>query len=469
MYNYHFQKSALSGWWLKSGYLFSRIDDAGRTDKLIDSNSLQVYDNDDGLVYARLHGLFTPIKTDVEATISFQHFFERKDTHDMEDDLVSILSTTRDNVTVYTLGADLQTTTELLKNRLRLQYGGMFYRDWVDASQKIRQTRFDWLGSNSATYPSDSKHDNYGVFSLLEGDPISTENQHILRLSGGVRLHGTKGQAPARLDLPESDFDYLGFVFLGGIQYLYKELATVAFTFSQGFRAPNLNESVMFGDTGRYFHIPNAKLKPEQSDTFELLTRLKLGRVTMGAAGYISLLTDLIKRKETTWEDQAIIDGKPVARDINGSEGRLYGIEGQLGVDLSHGFSTQANLTYTRGDEIMPDDTTVPIKLIPPLFGYLGFRYDMPQNAFWKGFIETYFRFARKQKRLSEEDEKDARIPEGGTPGWGTWNIAMGYSAWERVQILLRGENLLNKKYKYHGSGIFGAGTNVILNVRFNY
>jgi outer membrane cobalamin receptor len=466
---YHFLNPALSGWWLKSGYLFSRIDDAGRTDKLFDSNSLQIYDNDDGLLYAKLHGWFDPIKTSVDATISFQHFFERKDAHKMADDLVSILSTTRDDITVYTLGADLQTTTELLKNRLRLQYGGMFYRDWIDTLQKTRQTGYEWMRSDIASFPSGSTYDNYGVYSLLEGDPISAGRQHILRLSGGVRLHGTKGQAPARLNLPGTDFDSLGFVFLGGIQYLYKEIATTAFTFSPGFRAPNLGESVMLGDTGKYFHIPNAHLKPEESDTFEVLTRLSLGPVTLGVSGYVSLLADLIKREETTYEGQLTIDNKPVARDINGNEGILFGVEGQLGLDLSHGFSTQANLAYTRGDEILPDDTTVPLTRIPPLFGNVGLRYEMPQNTFWKGFVETYVRFARQQTRLSEEDEKDARIPEGGTPGWSTWNIAMGYTAWQRVQILLRGENLLNKKYKYHGSGIFGAGTNVILNVKFDY
>lgn len=466
---YHFDSRLLEGWNIKGAYLFSRIEDAGRTDKLVDSNSLQMYDNDDGLVYARMHGVFKPIQTSFDLTLSFQHFYEKKDNHKTADDLFTILSTNQDTTLVYTLGTDLQATSSLLEERLRLQYGGMFYRDWVDTSQKNRQAGEDWEDSNIATFPAGSSYDNYGVFALIEGDPISTRSQHILRLSGGVRLHGMQGKAPARLDLPQSDFDFLGFVFLGGIQYLFQQNATVAVTFSQGFRAPNLNEAVMLGDTGKYFHIPNDSLKPERSDTFELLTRLRFGRFTLGASGYISLLQDLIKREESTWQGQTTIDDKPVAKNVNGNEGILLGLESQLGVDLGAGFHFNAHLTYTYGKEMMSDGSEAPLTRIPPLYGYFNLRYDMPAITFWKGFVETYFRFADKQTRLSAEDESDVRIPEGGTPGWWTWNVAMGYTGWERIHLLVRAENLLNQKYKYHGSGIFSPGTNVSLSLRLVY
>jgi outer membrane cobalamin receptor len=84
---YRFSKGFFSDWHLKVGYLFSQIEDAGRTDKLYDKHSLQVYDNTDHLVYGRLHMMFQPIKTSADLTISFQHFFERKDTVTVGQDL----------------------------------------------------------------------------------------------------------------------------------------------------------------------------------------------------------------------------------------------------------------------------------------------------------------------------------------------------------------------------------------------
>jgi outer membrane receptor protein involved in Fe transport len=51
------------------------------------------------------------------------------------------------------------------------------------------------------------------------------------------------------------------------------------------------------------------------------------------------------------------------------------------------------------------------------------------------------------------------RIPEGGTPGWWTANLRLGVTR-SHVRFGLTFENLGNETYKYHGSGIYGAGTN---------
>ena len=60
---YRFSNGFFSDWRISAGYLISRIDDAGRTDKLYDSNSLQIYDNTDHLFYSRAHMVFPSIHT----------------------------------------------------------------------------------------------------------------------------------------------------------------------------------------------------------------------------------------------------------------------------------------------------------------------------------------------------------------------------------------------------------------------
>jgi outer membrane receptor protein involved in Fe transport len=92
---YYIDGGVTDGWQAKLGYLFARITDAGRTDKLYDSNSLQLYDNDDHLLYGRLHMEFAHLNSDCDLTLSLQHFFELKDNFKVGDDYVERLSVRR--------------------------------------------------------------------------------------------------------------------------------------------------------------------------------------------------------------------------------------------------------------------------------------------------------------------------------------------------------------------------------------
>ena len=59
-------------------------------------------------------------------------------------------------------------------------------------------------------------------------------------------------------------------------------------SFAQGFRAPNLQESTVLGDTGSKFEIPNPDLRPERADTIELGTRLGFGNLSFSGALFVS-------------------------------------------------------------------------------------------------------------------------------------------------------------------------------------
>jgi outer membrane receptor protein involved in Fe transport len=272
------------------------------------------------------------------------------------------------------------------------------------------------------------------------------------------------GHAPAQNSLPSADFDHVGHVFFGSAQYLRGEDHTVALTFAQGFRAPNLNEAVMLGDTGKFFHIPNDDLGPERSDTIELAGSSRVWRIDAGLASYVSFLHDLIKREETEWEGQSEIGGKPVVWNVNGEEGILWGIEPRVAADLGQGVVLSGSLAYTWGKEKVTGGPDEPLTRIPPLFGQVRLRWDAASVCHGRVFVEGYVRGATKQDRLSSEDESDARIPPGGTPGWWTWNARLGYVT-DNLAWTLAVENITNEAYKYHGSGVYAPGTNAILSV----
>ncbi|MBN1945590.1 MAG: TonB-dependent receptor [Bradymonadales bacterium] len=445
-------------------YLMTRLVDAGRTDKLVDSHNLQLYDNQDDLVYGRFQGDLEPLQTAIGLTLSYQRFFERKDSIQVEDDYRTERSTLRDEVLAHTLGLDLELTSWLLDRRLRLQYGGMWYNDWVSSDQTLRSAGEPWVPSGTPVYPDDSGYASYGGFLLAEGDLISTQGDRILRAGAGYRLHGSSADTPATGELPAVQFDYLGHVFFASLQYLHGETAALSASFAQGFRAPNLMESVMLGDTGRYFHIPNPDLQPERCDTFELLGRVRLGPIAASLTGHLSSLDSLLKRVPALWEGQSTIGGKQVVWNVNGRSGLLWGGEAELSANLPAGLSLAGSITTTWGQEELPDGPDVPLTRIPPLFGRLVLRYDTPRSLDWHGFVETFVQAADHQDRLSPEDLIDARIPEGGTPGWCTWNLRAGFT-YHQLRLGLTLENLTNTDYKTHGSGVYGAGTNAVLTV----
>lgn len=452
---------------LSATHLFSRILGAGRTDKLLDAKSLQLYDNDDHLAFGRVSLRYTPARTRAELTLSYQRFFERKDDHRVADDLRTRRSTTRDENDVDTGGLDLQLVTRVLGGRLWLQYGGMWYRDWVDSVRLTGAPGAAWQRAAEASYPDGSTYDTYGGFVLAEGDVLRRPTGHVLRLNAGYRLHGMRGFAPDAGGLPEVEILGLGHVFTGSVQYLFGQRANATLSLAQGFRAPNLNEAVMLGDTGKLFHVPNGDLGPERLDTVEILLRGRWWRLTAAVAGHVSRLRDLIKRVEVT--DEAVLDrwaatagGKEIWWNVNGGDAFLFGTEVQLRLELTRRLSLSGNLAYTWGEERVPGGPDLPLTRIPPLFGVARLRHERALGRRWRGFGELYVLFAATQDRLSPEDEKDVRIPEGGTPGWWTVNLRLG-AVRRRLRLGLTLENLLDTAYRYHGSGVYGAGASARL------
>ena len=113
-------------------------------------------------------------------------------------------------------------------------------------------------------------------------------------------------------------------------------------------------------------------------------------------------------------------------------------------------------LNYTRGEE-KDDGATIPADRIPPLNGRLGLAW-MP-NADWR--VEPYLDFASEQDRLSPRDVGDPRIDPEGTAGFGTLNLLLSWQATERFSTGLRLQNLGDKQYREHGSGIDAPGRNL--------
>lgn len=449
-------------------YLYTGIDNAGRTDKLESSRQLQLYDNDMHLVYDRWRIPIRAIDSDLSLTASFQHFFERKDTVALAEDLVTRRSAVRDEIRVNTLGLDGQLGGDIITERLGYSVGGMFYRDWVDALREQRQPS-GWVRQPDQNYPSGSTYSHYAGFAMMEAVPMKTEGGHRLRMRGGYRIHAMAGDAPARSNLPEVDFSHVGQVTTLTLQYLFRNRAVLGASFAQGFRAPNLQEAVMLGNAGQFFHTPNPDLGPERSSTFEVLGRGRLWRLQLSWSAYVSLIDDALRRVDHEFDGQTEIQNATVVRHINDGEATVYGTEAELAFDLGGGMSTRGAFTYTRGDQHRSDGTIQPMRRIPPIFGTAAVRFERGFAPRWRYAVETYFRWAATQDRLNPSDVSDVRIPDGGTPGWWTWNIKASVADDGHHRATVAVENILDEEYRYHGSGYVAPGANAIVSYEASF
>ncbi|NCF63886.1 MAG: TonB-dependent receptor [Gammaproteobacteria bacterium] len=227
----------------------------------------------------------------------------------------------------------------------------------------------------------------------------------------------------------------------------------------RGFRPPNIFDLGTLGSRpGNRFNVPNPSLKPESVWSYDVGIKSSTDRWQIEAYAWYSDYRDKISSRFT---GELTPGGRQVVSSDNLNSAQLYGLESGLRYRATDSVELYAVVNYTRGEE-SDDGLTVPADRIPPLNGRLGLVYE-PNDRFR---IEAYLDFANRQDRLSPRDEEDPRINPSGTAGWGTANLLFGWQATARLEVGLRLQNLSDREYREHGSGIDAPGRN--LGIWFN-
>jgi hemoglobin/transferrin/lactoferrin receptor protein len=99
------------------------------------------------------------------------------------------------------------------------------------------------------------------------------------------------------------------------------------------------------------------------------------------------------------------------------------------------------------------------VRRIPPFNGRIGLEC---RSKGW--YIRPEVQFADEQTRLAAGDVSDNRIPKGGTPGWMIANLMAGYDV-KHFSFNAVAQNLTDKDYRTHGSGINGIGRSLWLTI----
>lgn len=343
---------------------------------------------------------------------------------------------TRELTDIATQGFTAQLTKQA-RSQL-LTYGLDYYHDRFETAKRRLDLRAGTEGSLPPGTPSGARYTTSGIY--LQDEITLTSK---FQLIPGVRFSRYKATGeiqgrPLELDSSKRTASVMG------VYLLNDELILVS-SLSQGYRAPNMED--FFGRVDFVSEIPNVTLRPETSMNREIGLKYNMPRASASMVYFYSTYKDLIARA-------TVAPG--VRQRQNLRSAKIEGFEASARYLLDGGWHLRAAVATTRGTD---RDTQKPLQRIPPLHGSAHLRYTAHPTT----WFEVNSVFARKQDRLSPEDLTDPRIPAGGTPGYGILNFAVGYRPSTRHELNIALENVANKKYKTHGSGVFGPGTNLVL------
>lgn len=345
------------------------------------------------------------------------------------------------------------TTIDLLSlptNNWKINSGIELYSDFVQ-SKLIEQNIQDLAyTSKRGLYPNNSKYKNLSIFSMHK---IELRNLYV---ETGIRYN----QFNIQLDDTQIGKIHLtpsAFVQNIGISYALRKQHFMHGSIATAYRAPNIDDLGSLGIVDFRYEQPTSQLRPEKSIQYELGYSLNASKIKMEINGYFIQMRDLINRKKIA---DSIIQGYPVYEKQNAEKSFILGAEYSLQVQIAKSIRLHSNLAYTYGRN---ESKNEPMRRIPPLFGTNILQWDLGKSSF-----TIQHQFAGKQKKLAQGDKEDNRIGPNGTPNWNVFNLSLSHH-FHRIQLQLNALNMLNEKYKTHGSGIYVIGKAFSIQINTNF
>lgn len=348
----------------------------------------------------------------------------------------------------------------------RLSYGLELYQDKVDSTILRKNNSGAFTPSSGSSlafksrFPNGAESDNYGVY-LTDAFQASER----LLLDVGVRGNSTKTTVPAT---PESDrpvgykvdsTDYSGQL---GLRYAVTPQLAYTANLGRGYRAPNINDLAAIGSrsNSRYV-VSNPKLKPETISSIDSGFKWNSGSVYAEAVVFfaqyderIDLISNAVARG--AGECPATGETNDCSQNQNIQKAEYYGFEGALRYRLAPGLTAYGTLNVVHAEKKV-SGVTEPGNRIPPINGIVGAEWRMLPTL----VLEPSLWINGSQHRLDSVDKADNRIANGGTAGFAVVNLRAGWTPNDTYKLQLFGENLLDKSYREHGSGIDGRGRGV--------
>lgn len=354
-----------------------------------------------------------------------------------------------ENDRVQVLGANLQFKHHW-SSHWSSRSGIDIYRDRVRSSRTDTDETTGAAAAKRGLYPDGSTMLHYAAYSLHEWQ------YNRWTITGGLRYnrYDIRVSDPDNGDVQLQPAALVGNI--GVLRRIGRHNALLG-SFNTGFRAPNIDDLGTLGIVDFRFEVPNYDLKPEKTYNFQAGHRFQSKRLHVETSLFRNELRDLIARIRL---DTQMMQGYPVYLKENTEQSYVQGLETQIKLRLLPVLQVEGALCYTYGQNLTRRE---PARRIPPLFGRAALQLE---RKAWFCSVEVLF--AGKQDRLAAGDLADNRIPAGGTPGWAVINAFAGFN-WKTFSFFAGWQNIGNADYRYHGSGVNGAGNHLSASLVFTW
>ena len=401
--------------------------------------------------------------------------------------------------TVNTIGLSTQAVSSILP-RQRLVGGAEFYFDTIQS----RTVKTD--GGKEDVDEEKGRFINGSQFwdaSLYLQDEIRVHDRIELTLGGRATFYQTNADLSVR-DPAFDAFNVFDNSLTGstGVVVGLTDSLNFVSSIATAFRAPSLNDTTAVEVTNEGVTAPSPDLRPEASWTAEVGFKAKHSYFRGALTLFYSRVSDLVARRsvQEAYEEK----GEPIPQlhqdlirqyegiDVlvfdNVDEAQFQGIEFAGRVPIQPTLSIFGNAALLRGEVLTiggkaPDPKKpweARTRREPPLNGIIGVQWEPLNTQYWAMF---FVRGAAEQRRLNRSDIRDPRIQgstrdpaevkfdangaaiDAGTPAWFTLNVRGGVKLFDYTRLTLSLDNLLNKRYRQHGSGVNAPGFNVSLSL----
>ncbi|MEO1039825.1 MAG: TonB-dependent receptor [Pseudomonadota bacterium] len=196
-------------------------------------------------------------------------------------------------------------------------------------------------------------------------------------------------------------------------------------------------------------YVGSLQLDPEVATSFEAGFDYAASGVYARVTGYASHIDDYIQGApaepvtfgviDTPLEMISSMNGDATPLRFSNTEARLYGIDGEFGVDLPGAWRIDGVLSLVRGER---EDIDADLYRIAPSSLRVSLAYEA---ARWSGGVETL--------AVAEQDRVSAINNETATPGHVLINLFARAELNDAVRVSAGVENLLDHRYREHLSG----------------
>jgi outer membrane receptor protein involved in Fe transport len=331
-----------------------------------------------------------------------------------------------------------------------ITYGLDYYHDTISsAKQRLSDgVQFD----RESRFPDDSTMRHIGVFADMTHYFESQELVFGLRYSDYAIDLNNSEVANDTLDLTDLTWH------LGWLKHV-NENNNIYSNLGRGFRPPNIFDLGQVGERpGNRYNIINTDVEPETVHTLDFGWRHFTNKWNIDMAVFYSKYDDKIASVET---GDLTDSGQIIVQSQNLNNVILYGFESSFKYQANADSEFKAVINYTWGEEDSGTEVE-PADRIPPLNGLIS--YERQLNDKWS--INPKIVFSDTQDRLSSRDSRDPRINPNGTGGFTTYNFYANLKVSDKSDLRFGLENIFDKKYREHGSGLDATGRNV--HISFN-